>query len=211
MHLKRKKRLFYWISIFSVSGTILLSLVCTRLYFNPMVITSRSMVPSLHVGDVVFIERGFNPNEIKTGGNGDIIAIDNYSIFTENGVPEIFFGGLNPNTPIIHRAIDKVEDNGTIYFITKGDNNQYPDGCFRFQGTPTDNYSMYEFNRSNPVPVPARHVIGAVVLKIPWIGYLKIHAGYVYVYLGSMMILVYMHKRRKEEWKRNECYLFTRH
>jgi len=34
---------------------------------------------------------------------------------------------------IIHRVIEKGEDEQGIYFITKGDNNQFPDGKVRFR------------------------------------------------------------------------------
>jgi len=36
------------------------------------------------------------------------------------------------NELIVHRVIDKGEDNEGIYFITKGDNNEFSDGKIRF-------------------------------------------------------------------------------
>jgi len=68
------------------------------------------MEPALHVGDVVFVNREFDPDVVRSGSNGDILAIENYSIFVDNGVPASFYAHLDDTTPIVHRAIEKRGD-----------------------------------------------------------------------------------------------------
>lgn len=83
---------------------------------NPMmVVISQSMVPTLGVGDFIFIEAidNFDNVEIGEPPTGDIL------VFRRPGFNEEF---------IVHRAIGSVKtDDGWIY-QTKGDNNAFPDG-----------------------------------------------------------------------------------
>ncbi|MHA1597038.1 MAG: signal peptidase I [Candidatus Asgardarchaeia archaeon] len=72
------------------------------------VVMSESMVPTINVGDILVV-RGVPPEEVKVG---DII------VFT----PPWFSG-----ESIVHRVIDKFELNGTLFFVTKGDNNPVAD------------------------------------------------------------------------------------
>ena len=58
--------------------------------------------------------------------------------------------------PIIHRVINKWEVNGKYYFTTKGDHN-------------TDLFYAIGEDRINE-----NQVIGRAVLRIPWLGYIKI-------------------------------------
>jgi len=75
---------------------------------------SRSMEPTLKVGDLLIIHGGLKAEDIYANPkDGDIIVFKNPS---------------NPNgLPIVHRAIEKVQKDGKWYFITKGDNNPFDD------------------------------------------------------------------------------------
>jgi signal peptidase len=73
--------------------------------FQPSVIASGSMVPTLNVGDMAIIVH-VEPTSIKIG---DIIQY------------------RTAQAPIIHRVIDEYVAGGTIWFITKGDANKAPD------------------------------------------------------------------------------------
>ncbi|MBY8984888.1 MAG: signal peptidase I, partial [Candidatus Lokiarchaeota archaeon] len=108
-----------------------------------VVVVSGSMEPNLHKGDLLFL-RGTDAENIKNGTiegkEGDII------VFDANGLwPHA------PGDPIVHRVIDKKNDNGWL-FLTKGDANPVHD----------------------PEWVPEYRILGVVVGRIPYIGWVKI-------------------------------------
>ena len=72
-----------------------------------MVVPSRSMVPTLNVGDIVFV-RGVDPSTITVG-------------------TVIIFQSPSGSIDIIHRVIGIEKMGDTLYFQTKGDNNPAPD------------------------------------------------------------------------------------
>lgn len=90
-------------------------------------IASGSMTPNINKGDVVIIEKTNNYEEIEVG---QVIA------YKYN------------NVIVVHRVIRKINDDGSYYFYTKGDNN-----------LDEDNY-----------PIKEDMVIGVVDIKIPYIG-----------------------------------------
>jgi signal peptidase len=101
------------------------------------VVSSGSMEPTYYEGDIVFIKH-VDPHQLLVG---DII------VFKPKG------GGI----PIVHRIIEVKEDNNTLYFVTQGDHNAFPDSFYR------------------PLPgIPESEVIGTPVLKIPKIGYISV-------------------------------------
>lgn len=157
---------------------------------SPYVIMSESMEPALHIGDVVFVDHDFDPDEIKFGNDGDILVIENYSIFVDNGVPSSFYAHLDGRIPIIHRAIDKRVIGNKIYFITKGDNNPYADGCIKYINWTSPAYSLIELNSSDPVPVPVESIIGKVVSIVPLIGNFKIHAGTISIHIFAVLCII---------------------
>ncbi|MBO5478400.1 MAG: signal peptidase I [Clostridia bacterium] len=72
---------------------------------RPIGVATASMVPTLHVGDLTFIQK-CNANDIEVG---DIIEykMDGYTV--------------------IHRVIKIYQEDGEFFFITKGDNNDSED------------------------------------------------------------------------------------
>lgn len=72
-----------------------------------MVVPSTSMVPTLNVGDIVFV-RGVDPKTITVG-------------------TIIIFQSPSGSIDIIHRVIGIVKVGDTLYFQTKGDHNAGPD------------------------------------------------------------------------------------
>ncbi|MHA1505799.1 MAG: signal peptidase I [Candidatus Asgardarchaeia archaeon] len=92
------------------------------------VVMSESMVPTINVGDILIV-RGVPPEEVEIG---DII------VFT----PPWFSG-----ESIVHRVIDKFEINGTLFFVTKGDNNPVAD-----------------------LPTNSSYLVGVVIAIIPKLG-----------------------------------------
>ncbi len=102
------------------------------------VVSSGSMEPTYYEGDVVFIKK-VDPFTLQVG---DII------VFEPKG------GGI----PIVHRIEEIIQEEGVLYFVTKGDNNPF-----------TDSYYM-------PLKgVPESRVIGKPVLKVPKIGLISVY------------------------------------
>lgn len=100
-------------------------------------ISSGSMEPVYYEGDVVLIKK-VDPHQLEVG---DII------VFEAEG------GGI----PIVHRIVEVVKEEGTLYFATKGDNNAFKDTYY------------------SPLKgVPESRVVGTPVLRIPKVGWISI-------------------------------------
>ncbi|MFX1553993.1 MAG: signal peptidase I [Promethearchaeota archaeon] len=107
--------------IFAFSGSFLIYYILqiTLNTTTPMVVVvSGSMEPTLHRGDLLFLQ-GKDPATIKNGTidgkEGDIIVFDAHGLW------------INPPAdPIVHRVIGKKYDNAW-FFLTKGDANPSPD------------------------------------------------------------------------------------
>jgi signal peptidase len=92
------------------------------------VVMGGSMEPTIHVGSIVIV-RKVKPEDVRVG---DIIAFK------------------TGESKTIHRVIEKVVENGSFYFRTKGDANEDPD----------------------PWVVKPEDVLGELQLTIPYYGYL---------------------------------------
>lgn len=157
-----------------------------RLY----VITSQSMAPTLNVGD--FVVRGDKDAEdIKADEeDGDIVILRGATYFYENGFDPIFWGNLDGDIPIIHRAIDKKKIDGKWYFKTKGDNNMVADGGYTFKNKSKDyDYIVIEYNDSEVIYICETEVLGIVIFVIPYLGYLNIYFPVIFVILTSILVL----------------------
>jgi signal peptidase len=122
---------------------------------------SNPFAPTLQINDLIIIQ-GVKPGDIYANpGNGDILVFT----YTDPVTGE--------STLIVHRAVGKIVDqNGTIDFITEGDNNGAPG-----PGSPT----------------PAASVIGKVILRIPWVGWLALvlrESSAVYVIAVIIVLLI---------------------
>ena len=100
----------------------------------------------LNIGDVMILY-GKNPKNIEVG---EVIVFKPQDKLP-NG-ESLFFKNYGP---VIHRVIKKWEVNNTIYFQTKGDHNPLSKNRFE-QNIPQDD------------------VIGVSILRIPYIGYVKL-------------------------------------
>ncbi|MFX0000003.1 MAG: signal peptidase I [Candidatus Hodarchaeota archaeon] len=134
--------------ILAFSGSFLIYFILQlALHTNtPMVVVvSESMEPNLLKGDLLFLE-GRDPSQIK---NGTISGKEgDVIVFDARNLP----GWIKPpNDPIVHRVIDKWYD-GAWFFRTKGDANPTIDDA----------------------PVPANRILGVVIGRIPYIGWVKI-------------------------------------
>ncbi len=116
---------------------------------------SHTFEPTLHVGDIIIIQ-SVDPETINANyPNSDIIVYQR---------PD------NPDaTPVVHRVVAEYEENGVLYFQTKGDGNgdPYPD---------VPSQSEYDSNGlwHTGEGVPADMVLGKVVMRIPLFGHITL-------------------------------------
>ncbi|MHA1818841.1 MAG: signal peptidase I [Promethearchaeota archaeon] len=137
-----------------------------------VVVTSGSMEPTIYRGDLLFV-KGVDPSEITPGSHenrtGDII------IYWAQGV---WLPQDSNSDPIVHRVIDKKYDNAThkYYFKAQGDNNPFPDNP----------------NTVNGDWIPQDNIIGIVVGKVKYVGYVKIWLSESGLGIVIMVILAFL-------------------
>jgi signal peptidase I len=114
---------------------------------------------TLHVGDIIIIQAvdpaGLNANY----PNSDIIVYENPSLT-----------GNSQATPIVHRIVAKYQDeNGLWYFQTKGDGNG-DDWPAPPQESQYDSHTLWTSGEG----VPQNLVLGKVVMRIPYFGWITL-------------------------------------
>ncbi len=108
---------------------------------------------TLSIGDIIVVQ-GVNIKDLNANyPNSDII---------------IFHSPIDGEL-IVHRIIAKETINGITYFQTKGDGNGYPD---TWPKTPTSGLDPWDNN--NPPGVPQNLVVGKVIMRIPWFGWITL-------------------------------------
>jgi len=125
-----------------------------RTEYPALAVASGSMIPTLQVGDLIVVQGVQDPNEINAAPkpNGTMIVF--YRPGVPRGGPFLFFA--EEAELIVHRAVAKVEKDGTWYFQTKGDNNYSQD---YWSGPDTLNGM-----------ISSKLLVGRVVGVVPWIG-----------------------------------------
>jgi hypothetical protein len=127
---------------------------------------SHPFARTLHLGDLIVIQ-GANPQTLNANyPNSDIIVFQDPS---------------NPDgVPIVHRITSEILQNGTLYFFTKGDGNPpatWPNNVETY----SPDYGWYNPNYYNDHPniprgsVPQEFILGRVVMRIPWLGWVTIY------------------------------------
>jgi signal peptidase I len=117
---------------------------------------SHPFTQTLHVGDIIIIQK-INPADLNANyPDSDIIVYKNPN---------------NPtDTPIVHRIAKSYEENGTLYFQTKGDGNSF----HKWPQIPTaeeyDSHSLWNTGQG----VPQEFVIGKVIMRIPYFGWVTL-------------------------------------
>ncbi len=145
---KRKIITAILLIVFAFSGSFLIYYIM-QISLNtdtPMVVVvSGSMEPNLYKGDLLFLT-GKDPGLIK---NGTVEGKEgDIIVFNAQDLPGWH---APPSEPIVHRVIDKMYDSGW-FFLTKGDANPIHDRAW----------------------VPESRVLGVVVGRVPYIGWVKI-------------------------------------
>jgi signal peptidase len=177
---------------------LLLFLVCGT-WPAVVAVESESMLPNMHVNDLVFVvqkdrfgplqtyETGGNTGSMKFGKYGDVI------IYKPNGASNIH--------PIIHRAI---ADHDASWFaanygvefshggyLTKGDNNMVPDQRSSISGI-------------GPIqPVKDEWIVGKALFSVPLLGYPTLHYPEFAAVVIILLIIheVYISRGEEEETK----------
>jgi len=98
------------------------------------VVCSNSMRPTLNVGDLILVE-GVDAYSVR---EGDVIVFNTPQPYAKT-----------TPSPVVHRVVEVVLENGVVYFKTKGDANGSED----------------------PWLLPAENVIGRLLYRIPYLGY----------------------------------------
>jgi signal peptidase I len=113
---------------------------------------------TLHVGDLIIIQKVSADQLSDAYPNSDIIVYENPSL-----------AGTLGSTPIVHRIVAKYQVDGTWYFQTKGDGNSE-------HWPATVSSSEYDSNTlwSTGQGVSADHVLGKVVMRVPYIGWITL-------------------------------------
>jgi len=118
-----------------------------------VVVLSGSMEPAVKTGSLVITL----PAVVSDVQKGDIISFRSHE---------------NENNIILHRVVDISNESGSIFFTTKGDNN---DG--------TDNE-----------PVPARDLVGKQLLSLPYLGrlvnFMRTPVGFLFLIFTPALIFV---------------------
>lgn len=179
-----------------LSSVLAVMLVGAMLYgvsgvWPPMVaVESGSMEPHMHRGDLVFV---MDEHRLVPGGATADTGIVTYR--TARGSRYRKFGGhgdvivYRPNggegTPIIHRARFWVNDSEN--WIDKADPGMVPgSACSQIQNCPAphagfitkgDNNGLYDQVSGISDPVRPSWIRGTAELRIPWLGYVRLHFG----------------------------------
>jgi signal peptidase len=166
-----------WVSfgkdLLSVIAFLITFMALSKLVFGlwtPMVVVeSGSMEPHMQIGDIIFV-KSINRVNISTNEEGKNLG---YKSFEDYGDVILYRPyGLEGVTPIIHRAMYRVEAGESMWdggphapysgYITKGDN------------TVTNKRFDQEGQISYDMPIKDKWVIGTAQYRIPYLGYIKL-------------------------------------
>jgi signal peptidase len=131
-----------------------------------LAVASGSMRPTLNIGDLIIVQGFPDYSEIN-------------AVPAPDGTIIVFHKPSDPEELIVHRTVNKRDENGTWFFQTKGDNNGTPDYWI---GEETLNGWISQ-----------SHLVGKVVGVLPWIGnvplFIRTPSGLVLIILLFLVIL----------------------
>lgn len=132
-----------------------------------LAVASGSMTPTLNVGDLIIVQGVPNYNDL-------------YAAPAPDGTIIVFHKPSDTEELIVHRTINKVDENGTWFFQTKGDNNLTPD--------------FWVGDGTNPNGlISQRLLVGKVVAVVPWVGnvplFIRTPSGLLLIILLFLVIL----------------------
>lgn len=127
--------------------------------YKTYIVLTGSMEPNINIGDVVVVKKT-QTNDVKVG---DVIT------FQLDG----------QDSTVTHRIVEKIEDENSVIFRTKGDNN----------------------NAQDPDNVKPENIQGVMVFKISKLGKIvtKLLTGTGFIAMIVITLLSYEHSNRKED------------
>ena len=166
-----------WVSFgkdfLSVIAFLIIFMVLSKLVFGlwtPMVVVeSGSMEPHMQIGDIIFV-KSIDRVKIITNEEGKKVGYESFKNYGDVILYRPY--GLEGVTPIIHRAMYRVEAGESMWeggpsapysgYITKGDN------------AITNKRFDQEGQISYDMPVKDKWIIGTAQYRIPYLGYIKL-------------------------------------
>ncbi len=166
-----------WVSfgkdILSVIAFLITFMVLSKLAFGlwtPMVVVeSGSMEPHMQIGDIIFV-KSIDRVNVTTNEEGKKSGYESFKNYGDVILYRPY--GLEGVTPIIHRAMYRVETGEPMWlggpsapysgYVTKGDN------------TVTNKHFDQEGQISYDMPVKDSWIIGTAKYRIPYLGYIKL-------------------------------------
>ena len=166
-----------WVSygkdFLSVIAFLIIFMVLSKLVFGlwtPMVVVeSGSMEPHMQIGDIICV-KSIDRVNIITNEEGKKAGYESFKNYGDVILYRPY--GLEGVTPIIHRAMYRVEAGESMWgggpsapyagYITKGDN------------TVTNKRFDQEGQISYDMPVNDKWIIGTAQYRIPYLGYIKL-------------------------------------
>ena len=148
--------------------------------FPLLAVASGSMEPVFYRGNLIVVQGGLNFTGLHAAPKdgqppGEIIVFYD----PRYGRVPIYLPVAGPDTRlIVHRAISKIENDGTWYFQTQGDNNNNADTWY---GEETLNGRISE-----------KLIVGKVVGNAPWLGHIPLFMHEHYLLVTSIIVILFV-------------------
>ncbi len=189
---RREKKWYKSKSYLIFSGFCLIILFLQIiLMINPYILNvkNNSMSPIINQNDLI-VSTSKDPSEILIG---DYVIIKSPQYFYDKGFPPILWSNFPNSSYFIHSVVDKMNVNGSWYFMTKGGDRGYEfDGMYRTVSS-SPGYLLFEYNKTNIIYIPQEAIVGVVQYKIPFIGVFKdfFLISFLIVFIIQILCIVY--------------------
>jgi signal peptidase len=155
-------------------------------------VQSKSMVPNMNVGDLIFIVEENRFGALMTSEEAKTIGVKS---FNDYGDVIIYRPNGNANvTPFIHRVLTEINESTAVAanfahagYITKGDHNPIID-----QGYTFPHMGMMQ-------PIKKEWILGKALFAIPLVGYLPLHIWKFVIAAAILLMILELYKRKREK------------
>jgi signal peptidase len=176
-----------------VAGVALLLFLVSGTWPAVVAVESKSMVPNMNVGDLVFVVAADRYGSLTTWTEGQQTGYAKFSDFPDRQGNQVYGDVIifKPNGqtsvhPIIHRVIAWEENSTVPGYITKGDNN------------PSVDQDYYHPEIGKFQPVKKEWIVGKALFAVPLVGYLPLHIVEFAVVIITLLIVWELYSRRRE-------------
>jgi signal peptidase len=155
-------------------------------------IQSKSMVPNMNVGDLIFIVEENRFGSLMTSEEAKTIEVKS---FNDYGDVIIYHpNGLTNVTPFIHRVLTEINEPTAVAanfthagYITKGDHNPVID-----QGYTFPHIGVMQ-------PIKKEWILGKALFAIPLVGYLPLHIWKFVIAAAILLMALELYNHEKEK------------